>query len=245
MTPLKRMVFRSDTPDMAEPGGIDEEEDCLGSARIPGDGGVLSLHKRGDEFTLRVRDTELMTSRAHESEDALAELACAKLARIPGPAVLIGGLGMGYTLGAALKALGPRAKVIVAELMPAVVAWNRGPLAHLAGRPLDDGRVTVRLGDVAASLQTEGEEFDGVLLDVDNGPKGLTRGSNDWLYGEEGLAAACSALRPGGALAVWSSTQEKSFAMRLRKTGFEVEEVRVPSGAGDPGQRRTIWLASK
>lgn len=221
-----------------------EEEDCLGGARIPGDGGVLSLYKRGDEFTLRVRDTELMTSRAHESEDALAKLVCARLARIPGPTVLIGGLGMGYTLGAALKELGPQAKVIVAELIPAVIEWNRGPLAHLAGNPLDDERVTVRLGDVAASLQTELEEFDGILMDVDNGPKGLTRDSNDWLYSEEGLAAAYSALRPDGTLAVWSSTPERSFAMRLRKAGFEVEEVRVPSRAGDPGERHTIWLAS-
>ncbi len=215
----------------------------LGSVRVPGEGGTLALHRRGDEFIISVHDTELMSSGAHESEDALARLACERLADRPEAVVLIGGLGMGYTLAAALKATGPKARIVVAELVPAVVDWNRGPLGPLAGHPLDDPRVSVRVQDIALSLQTELREFDAVLLDVDNGPEGLTRDSNNWLYSPEGLAAAYTALKAGGILAVWSSTPEKTFAMRLRKTGFEVEEVRIASSAHD--DRHTIWLATR
>ncbi|MFI5349032.1 MAG: hypothetical protein ACHQ2Z_05785 [Elusimicrobiota bacterium] len=219
-----------------------KDMDHVGSVRVPGDGGTLSLHRRGEEFTLRVHDTELMSSGAHESEDALASLACAKLAHVADPVILIGGLGMGYTLAAALKGSGPAAKIIVAELIPGVVEWNRGPLSHLAGHPLRDPRVTVRVQDIAMSLQTEAEAFDAILLDVDNGPEGLTRDSNNWLYSPDGLTSAYTALRPNGVLAVWSSTPEKTFAMRLRKMGFEVEEVRVASSSHD--DRHTIWLAA-
>jgi len=218
-----------------------KDMDYVGGVRVPGDGGTLSLHKRGDRFTLMVHDTELMSSGLHESEDALAQLACAKLKGVADPVVLIGGLGMGYTLAAALKETGPAAKIIVAELIPGVVEWNRGPLAHLAGHPLSDPRVSVRVQDIAMSLQTELQAFDAILLDVDNGPEGLTRDSNNWLYSPDGLTAAYTALRPNGVLAVWSSTPEKTFAMRLRKMGFEVEEVRVDSSAHD--DRHTIWLA--
>ena len=220
-----------------------KDMDYLGGVRVPGSGGTLSLHKRGEEFTLRVYDTELMSSGVHESEDALARLACAKLARVAEPVVLIGGLGMGYTLAAALKEVGPAAQVIVAELVPAVVEWNRGPLAHLAGNPLSDPRVSVRVQDIALSLQTELQAFDAILLDVDNGPEGLTRDSNNWLYSPDGLTSAYTALRPGGVLAIWSSAPEKSFAMRLRKMGFEVEEVRVASSTNAHDDRHTIWLA--
>jgi spermidine synthase len=218
-----------------------KDMEFLGGVRVPGDGGTLSLHKRGEQFTLRVHDVELMSSGAHESEDALASLACAKLAHVADPVVLIGGLGMGYTLAAALKGVGPAAKVIVAELIPGVVEWNKGPLAHLAGYPLKDPRVSVRVQDIAMSLQTEAEAFDAILLDVDNGPEGLTRDSNNWLYSPDGLTSAYTALRPDGVLAVWSSTPEKTFAMRLRKMGFAVEEVRVASSSHD--DRHTIWLA--
>ena len=218
------------------------EEDALGCARIPGDGGAVRLSRRGGEFTLQVHDTELMTNAAHASEDALGELVCARISAIPDAAVLIGGLGMGFTLAAALKGLGPRARVIVSELIAAVVEWNRGPLAHLAGHPLSDARVTVRIEDVATSIRSGSASFDGILLDVDNGPRGLTRASNDWLYSDDGLAASYAALRPDGVLAIWSSSPEKSFAMRLRKVGFEAEEVRIHSGTGD---RHTIWLATK
>lgn len=215
----------------------------LGAVRIPGEGGALRLYKRGREFSLRVHGTELMNSLVHESEDCLAKLVCARLTRVAEPVILIGGLGMGFTLAAALKEVGPKAKVIVAELIGAVVEWNRGPLAHLAGRPLEDARVRVRVQDIALSLQTEEQAFDAILLDVDNGPEGLTRDSNNWLYTEEGLAAAYSALRPGGILAVWSGHPDKTFAMRLRKTGFQVEEVRVTARARGRGDRHTIWLA--
>ena len=215
--------------------------DFVGGVRVPGEGGNLTLHRKGDRFTLRVHDTELMSSGAHESEDALAALACAKLGHVADPVVLIGGLGMGYTLAAALKGTGPAAKIIVAELIPAVLEWNKGPLSHLAGHPLRDPRVSVRVQDIALSLQTEAEAFDAILLDVDNGPEGLTRDSNNWLYSPDGLTAAYTALRPNGVLAVWSSTPERTFAMRLRKMGFEVEEVRVASSSHD--DRHTIWLA--
>lgn len=214
---------------------MEDEEEYLGGAKVPGDGGALRLSRRGAEFTLRVHDTELMSSASHESEDRLAQAVCEKLAGIENPTVLIGGLGMGYTLAAALKALGPKAEVIVAELIPSVVSWNRGPLAHLAGNPLSDARVQVRQEDVALSFKGSHQAFDAIILDVDNGPEALTRDSNNWLYGEDGLAAAYAALRPNGILAVWSSTPEKSFTMRLWKLGFAVEEVRV--------ERHTIWLA--
>ena len=219
-----------------------EESSELGGARIPGDGTMLRLSKRGDEYTIWVQDAELMSSLVHHSEDALAKLVCSRLAHLPEAVVLIGGLGMGYTLAAALKELGPKGKVVVAELIPTVVDWNRGPLTHLAGRPLDDPRGSVRIQDVALSLQTELAEFDGILLDVDNGPEGLTRDSNNWLYSQEGLAAAYSALRPGGILAIWSSTPDKNFGMRMRKAGFEVEETLVDSSDKDRDEQHTIFL---
>lgn len=215
----------------------------LGRVRIPGDGTTLRLSKQGDAYTIWVQDAELMTSLVHNSEDHLAKLVCARLAHLPEAAILIGGLGMGYTMAAALKELGPKGRVVVAELMPAVVEWNRGPLAHLAGRPLDDPRGSVRIQDVALSLQTELAEYDGILLDVDNGPAGLTRDSNNWLYSQEGLASAYTALRPGGVLAVWSATPDKTFGMRLRKAGFEVEEALVDSSDRDRDEQHTIFLA--
>ncbi|TBR17832.1 hypothetical protein EPO15_16110 [bacterium] len=222
-----------------------DEEEVLGTARIPGNVGTIILLKRGDEFILRVHDTELMTSAAHLSEDSLSHLVCGRLKHLEAPTLLIGGLGMGFTLAAALASTGPQAKVVVAELIGAVVEWNRGPLGHLAGFPLKDPRVSLRAGDVAMVLQTELEEYDGILLDVDNGPEGLTRDSNDWLYSNEGLAAAYSALRPGGILAVWSSHRERSFAMRLAKIGFAAEEVRVPGDPTNPDERHSIWVAKK
>ena len=220
-----------------------EEDAELGSVRVPGDGGELRLLKKGDTFTLQVHDTELMTSVAHASEDALGELACARLSGVPEAVVLIGGLGMGFTLSAAIKTLGPRAKVIVAELIPAVVEWNRGPLAHLAGHPLSDPRVTVAIEDVVSALRRANSAYDAILLDVDNGPEGLTRDSNNWLYSNDGLAASYAALRSGGILAVWSAAPERSFAMRMEKVGFAAEEVRVPTGSGH--DRNVIWMAVK
>lgn len=219
--------------------------ELLASARVPGDAGRLRLYRRGEEFSLRIGGTELMNSLVHRSEDALSELACSKLRETPSPVVLIGGLGMGYTLAAALKRLGPGATVVLAELVAEVVEWNRGPLGHLAGHPLDDARVSVREGDVARLLQTEREEYDAVLLDVDNGPEGLVHDANNWLYCEDGLAAAFTALRPGGILAVWSSGPDRGFRMRLRKTGFETEETRIRVETKDCDVRDTVWLARR
>ena len=216
----------------------------LDSVPVPGGQGELRLFKRGEEFSIRLDRSELMNSRLHGSEDALAELACARIAGRRQPQVLIGGLGMGYTTAAALHRLGDDGRLIVAELMPAVVKWNRGLLADLAGRPLEDDRVTVREVDVAQILKTEHGAYDAILLDVDNGPEALTRKANDWLYSRPGLAAASTALRPVGVLAVWSAGPDAAFTQRLRDAGFEVEEVRVRARDSRKGARHTIWLAA-
>jgi spermidine synthase len=215
------------------------------SARVPGNGGELRLYRLGGEFSIRVDDDELMNSLAHGSEVALAEIACGRVSDRPHPRVLIGGLGMGYTLAAALQGLGPEAKVVVAELVSAVVAWNRGPLAALAGHPLEDSRVTVREVDVRKVMQADKSGFDAILLDVDNGPEGLTRHENNWLYGLDGLSVAFAALRSGGVLAVWSAGPDPAFTQRLHKVGFMVEEVQVRLRGFAEGERHTIWLGSR
>jgi spermidine synthase len=217
----------------------------LGVAQASGDERELRLYRRDEEFSIRAANRELMNSRVHGSEDALGELACARIADCPRPRVLIGGLGMGYTLKAALHGLSAQGKVIVAELIPEVVAWNRGPLGGLAGHPLRDDRVTVREVDVAGILRAEQCAYDAILLDVDNGPRGLTRKGNDWLYAECGLSAAFAALRPGGVLAVWSAGPDQAFSDRLRKTGFKVEELRVRARDVRGGARHTIWIAGR
>lgn len=217
----------------------------LDSTPVPGNGGELCLYQRGAEFSIKIAGRgELMNSRVHGSEDALAELTCARLENGTDPRLLVGGLGMGFTLAAALRRLGGAAQVVVAELVPGVVAWNRGVLGEPAGYPLLDARVSVREKDVARILDVETQGFDAILLDVDNGPEGLTRKENDWLYGEDGLNAACAALRPGGVLAVWSAGPDQAFLQRLRKVGFEVEEVRVHAH-GAKGARHVIWFARR
>ena len=217
----------------------------LDSAEVPGNGGELCLYRRGDEFSIKVTGRgELMNSRVHGSEDALAEQTCARLVEGAQPRLLIGGLGMGFTLAAALQHIGAQGQVVVAELVPAVVAWNRGPLGEQAGHPLEDPRVTVREGDVARVLRAEQGAYDAILLDVDNGPEGLTRKENDWLYGMTGLNAAYAALRPQGVLAVWSAGPDRDFVQRLRKVGFEVEEQRVRAH-GSKGGRHVIWFARR
>jgi spermidine synthase len=217
----------------------------LDSAPVPGSGEARRLYKRGAEFSIRVTGRELMNSRVHVSEGAVAEFACVRLAERPRPRVHIGGLGMGYTLAAALHRLGAEATVIVAECVPAVVAWNRGLLADLAGRPLEDDRVTVREVDVAQLLKAGPQGFDAIVLDVDNGPQGLTRKGNDWLYGRAGLDAACAALRPKGVLAVWSAVPDRLFVQRLRRVGFEVDDVRVRARGSRGGRPHTIWIAER
>jgi spermidine synthase len=216
----------------------------LGSARAP-DGEELSLYRHGDEFSIRVQNRPLMDSTVHGSEDALAELACARIARRSSPRVLIGGLGMGYTTAAALRHLGLTAQVVVAELVPAVVEWNRAFLGPLAGRPLDDPRVVLRVTDVADVLRREQATYDAILLDVDNGPRGLTRRGNDWLYADVGLRAAWAALRPRGILAVWSAGPDQAFLRRLRRIGFTVEELSVRARGDRGGRMHVVWLAER
>lgn len=194
----------------------------LGKAQAPG-GGTLTLHQRGDEYVIRVDGRELMSSRAHGSEESLARIGCRDLQGRARPRVLVGGLGMGYTLRATLDVLPAGAEIVVAELVDAVVTWNRGPLAHLAGRPLEDPRVSVEVADVGALLRRPGPRFDAILLDVDNGPQGLTRRANHALYTDAGLTAARRALRPGGCYAVWSASRHRDFARRLGRAGFRVE----------------------
>jgi len=217
----------------------------LDSAQVPGENEDLRLYQRGEEFSIRVDGSELMNSRVHGSEDAMARLACARIASLPCPKVLIGGLGMGYTLAAVLNELGTESQVVMVELVPAVVAWNRGPLAALAGHPLDDDRVTVREVDVAQILQAEHLAYDAILLDVDNGPRGLTRKNNNWLYTRTGLDAAFAALRPTGVFAVWSASPDRGFAQVLCKVGFEVNEERVRARGPRRGGYHTIWIAGR
>lgn len=217
----------------------------LDSAPVPGNGGELRLYQRGDEFSIKIQGRgELMNSRVHGSEDALAVQTCERLVNKDNPRMLIGGLGMGFTLAAALHSLGEQAQIVVAELVPAVVTWNKGPLGKCAGHPLQDPRVTVREGDVARVLKSERQAFDAILLDVDNGPEGLTHTANDWLYGVNGLTAAYTALRPQGVLAVWSAGPDQNFSQRLQKVGFDVDMVRVRAH-GKKGAWHVIWFARR
>jgi spermidine synthase len=214
----------------------------LESAPVPGSSQALCLYRRGNEFAIRVGNRELMNSRMHGSEDALADLACAKLTD-RSPRVLIGGLGMGFTLAAALRRLGPKSEVVVAELVPAVVAWNRGPLGALAGHPLADLRVTVREVDVMQILEHERHAYDAILLDVDNGPEDLLLRGNDRLYAPPALAAAASALRPKGVLGIWSAAADHAFVRRLRHAGFAVEEITARARGARGGGHHAIWVA--
>ncbi|KAB1076308.1 spermidine synthase [Methylobacterium planeticum] len=217
----------------------------LGTAEIPGEAGTLRLLQRGSEFSIQLGQNELMNSRLSGSERALADLACTRVGARPGTRLLIGGLGMGFTLRAALSALRPDAEIVVAELVPAVVAWARGPMADLHAGSLDDRRVRLHEGDVAALIRARPQAYDAILLDVDNGPEGLTRAANDGLYDKAGLQAAEAALRPGGVLAVWSAGPDRAFSRRLHQAGFGVEEVTVRAHAGRSGARHRIWLATR
>lgn len=217
----------------------------LDSAMIPGDGGEMRLYQRGSEFSIRVGAYELMNSRVHGSEDALASLVCERLGDTRDVRILVGGLGMGFTLAAVLQHSGPASRVVVAELVPAVVAWHRGPLAAVSNGALDDPRVAIREADVGEVIRSGRGTFDAILLDVDNGPAGLTSKKNDRLYDAAGLRAAHAALRPGGILAVWSAGPDERFTKRLRQTGFETEEVPVRGRGAKGGSRYLIWLARR
>jgi len=216
----------------------------IDSAPIPDGGETLRLKRRGAEFSIMLGSNELMNSRLSGSEEALARLCGEKLRAIRCPSVLIGGLGMGFTLRAMLAEVGEDASVVVSELVPAVVAWARGPMAEIFGTSLADPRVDIRECDVGGLIRSGRATYDAILLDVDNGPEGLTRPGNDRLYDDRGLHAAKHALRPGGVLAVWSSGPNPGFSRRLVRTGFRVEEVKARANGRRKGARHIIWLAT-
>jgi len=211
---------------------------------VPG-GGELRLMRRGAEFSIRLGHNELMSSRLSGSEQALATFACDKIRTRERPQILIGGLGMGFTLRAALTVLGQQAHIIVAELVPAVVTWARGPMAEIFGDSLADPRVDIRETDVGDLIRSHQSAYDAILLDVDNGPEGLTRKANNELYNQAGLSAAHAALRPGGVLAVWSSAPNPKFTRRLRRTGFAVDEIPLRAKGPRGGARHLIWIATR
>jgi spermidine synthase len=217
----------------------------IDTACVPGTDGELRLMRRGAEFSIMLGTNELMNSRLSGSEAALATLAAKKLEAISKPHLLIGGLGMGFTLRAALAVLGTGARIVVAELVPAVVAWARGPMAEIFGDSLSDLRVSIEETDVSEIIRSRQSKFDAILLDVDNGPEGLTRKANDALYSSAGLNAAYTALRPGGVLAVWSSGPNAAFSKRLRTAGFDVNEVQVRATGRGGGARHVIWIATR
>ncbi len=214
-------------------------------ATVPGSEEEVILRRRGSEFSIRIAGIELMNSRLHGSEDALAEITLNRIKRKSGLKILVGGLGMGYTLAAALAHSKPDSLVAVSELIPAVVSWNRKHMGHLAGMPLEDSRVTVMEEDVVAVIRKEKSAWDAILLDVDNGPDGLTRKANDRLYGRSGLKKSFWALRPGGSLAIWSSDGDEAFTRRLKQSGFRTKAVTVGARKSGKGGRHTIWLARK
>jgi len=206
-------------------------------------GTTLHLYQRGEEFSIRVEKYGvLMNSRLHNSEDALAELACEHVTGVENPRLLVGGLGMGFTLAAALKHSGSTARITVSELMPAVVRWNRDFLGAVAGFPLNDERVEVLEQDVGKIMDEHKGGFDAIMLDVDNGPDGFTRDDNDNLYGLRGLNSAYQALRPGGVLTVWSAFRDGAFTQRMKKVGFRVEEKQVRARSARKGVQHNIWI---
>ena len=202
----------------------------------------MSLTRQGSEYVILASGKPLMSSRMHGSEEALAAFGCRDARLLDEPCVLVGGLGMGFTLRATLDLLPPAATVIVAELVPAVVDWNRGPLGPLAGDPLKDARVRIAIGDVAAIIRASATRFDAMLLDVDNGPAAFTATHNTRLYDDGGLAAARAALKPGGTLAVWSAWDDRRFEQRLKHGGFTVRVERVRGRLKKGGPRHTIFL---
>ena len=219
----------------------------LARAAIP-DGEELILVSHGRDFIIMLGRDELMSSRMQFSEEQSAELTLDRLAK-PGARILIGGYGMGFTLRAVLARLGPQGQVVVAEIVPEIIDWARGPMAELTGESLDDPRLKLEFGDVAAIIDDAADGttscYDAILLDVDNGPDGIVRAGNDRLYAFPGLRAAKAALNPGGVLAIWSAAPDSRFARRLEKAGFEVEQREVRARPNNKGPRHTIWFARK
>ncbi|MFT4631166.1 MAG: spermidine synthase [Candidatus Pseudothioglobus sp.] len=218
----------------------------IGTANIPNNGGELRLTQRENDFSIRLKGVggELMNSRVHSSELALAELGCAHIQEMQNAKVVVGGMGMGFTLAAALKAVSIDSSVVVAELVPEVIEWNKGPLGECAGRPLDDDRVLIHLGDVAELFTTKQASYDAVLLDVDNGPESFTQADNSRLYSAESLQAIRLALKPGGMLAIWSAWHDPKFTLQLKKASFKVQTKTVRAHKGK-GSRHTIYLARR
>jgi spermidine synthase len=217
----------------------------IDTARVPDSDVELRLMRRGAEFSMMLGQNELMNSRLSGSEEALATLACRQIEAVKAPHLLIGGLGMGFTLRAALAVLGSEARIVVAELVPAVIAWARGPMKDIFGESLSDSRADIRQADVIKVIKSQEKTFDAILLDVDNGPEGLIRKANDALYDATGLQAIHRALRPAGVLAVWSSGPNPKFTKRLRDAGFAVNEVAVRATTKRSGARHVIWFATR
>lgn len=217
--------------------------ELIGEAQVAG-GPPLRLVRHDTAFIIMLERNELMSSRMSGSEKALAAMTCERLGARPAPLLLIGGYGMGFTLRAALAALGPDARIAVSELVPEIIAWARGPMQAMTDGCLDDPRVALRIGDVADVIGEASGAYDAILLDVDNGPDGLTRPGNDGLYGARGLARARAALRPGGVLAVWSAGPDPAFARRLSQAGFSVDETRVRARENGKGPTHVIWFAT-
>ena len=220
-----------------------EPRELIDTAEVP-NGPPLRLVRHDRDFIIMLDRNELMSTRMNGSEIALGAMTCERLRTPSTSKILVGGYGMGYTLRAVLAAVGPEAKVTVAELVPGIIAWARGPLHTLTDGCLDDHRVAVMIGDVADVLATGAQSYDAILLDVDNGPEGATRKQNNGLYRKAGLTLARRALQPGGILAVWSAGPDTAFAHRLERAGFDVEEVRVAARSNGKGPRHTIWFAT-
>jgi spermidine synthase len=216
----------------------------IAAARTP-DGGELALYQHDRDFFITVNGQDLMHSRQYESELELARLGCRHLADSRAPRILIGGLGMGYTLRQALDMLGPHARVVVGELVGAVVEWNREFLGALNGRPLGDRRVDIETGDIVGIISRSNRQFDAILLDVDNGPHAMTDTGNRRLYGHEGILACRRALARKGCLAVWSAEPSRKFEHLLMQCGFYVRRFRVPAGKGSKSPSRFVWVASE
>ena len=219
--------------------------ELIGTAIVPGGGEELKLFRRGGDHMIVLDRNELMSSRMSGSEEALATLVCERLAGRAAPRLLIGGYGMGFTLRAALTALGKDARLTVSELVPEIIDWAKGPMAAMTEGCLDDRRVTLAMGDVAALIGGSSASWDAILLDVDNGPDGLTRDANDRLYSPSGLANARAALAPGGLLAVWSAAPDRVFAKRFAEAGFKVEEIAVRARSNGKGGHHTIWIGAR
>ncbi|WP_374418573.1 spermidine synthase [Novosphingobium arvoryzae] len=220
--------------------------ELLGTARVPG-GEELRLFAHGRDFMIVLGHNELMSTRMRGSEEALATMTLERIQGVRAPRLLIGGYGMGFTLRAALAGIGPQGHVTVAELVPEIIEWARGPMAEVAAGCLDDPRVTLRMDDVADAMLLAPEPFDAILLDVDNGPDGLVRAENNRIYSKSGLHNARRALAPGGVLAIWSAAPDPKFTRRLEDVGFEVEQVevraRIDKNGKGKGPRHVIWFA--